>query len=208
MEQALEYIIFRKTIGNYTLIRDITPAEVDAIRTFRKIDAKIKPDMTESEIQQLYMDNREYAGVGAEGTRVRAKTAKPLIKKLKEAGENRLLLENGEYIVNYHGKEYWTNENNVWKKEKVEGIGIAIPNNAIFDTDLTEKQRKEIADQTEKERIANLSSEERQKEKRGRLLSVFHTAKTKAEEAEFLGEEFDKEAWLREQKDEIERIYA
>jgi hypothetical protein len=208
MKQALEYIIFKKVIENYTIIRDITPAEVDSVRTTQKIAAKIKPGMSDPEIEQLYMDNREYANVGSEGTLVKAKIAKPLIKKLGEAGKNRLLLENGEYIPNYHDQEYWTLKNDVWKKEKIVGIGITVPDGAIFDADLTEEQRKQIADQTEAERIANLSLEDRQKEKRSRLLSAFHTAKAKEEEAEFLGEEFDKDTWLQEQKNIIEQTYA
>ena len=82
------------------------------------------------------------------------------------------------------------------------------PSGAVLQENLSGEQQQEIAAQQAAEQIAALTPEQRAEELRRRLYVLAREALAKAEEAELLGETFDKQAWLQPKKEELERLYA
>jgi hypothetical protein len=67
------------------------------------------------------------------------------------------------------GIEYWLKQEDRWQKNKIEQLGVSLPEGVILDKDLTSGQLKEIAAQTEEARIATLTTEEKAAEKQKAL---------------------------------------
>jgi hypothetical protein len=199
---------YKQKIGEYTIVMFIADAPVDPEATKSKIEAMITPEMTEADVEQLYMANLVYAKTGPEAELIEDGVADHIRQKLNAKGENRLLLDSGEYIADYRGTEYWIKKSGRWKQEKIEEIGIALPAHAVLQADMTAEQQAEIAAQNEAERIAGLAAEKKAEEKKAKLHALAREALMKADEAELLGEAFDKLAWLNPKKAEIEMLYA
>ena len=206
MEDDVKKVLYKEKIGNYNIIRFLAKAAVDSEKTKAKIEPMITEDMTEDDIEELYINNRVYAAVGAEAELIDDDAAIQIQEKLDAREGHQLLLDNGEYIADYRGAEYWIQISDKWQKEIIENIGL-LPQ-GILSENLSKEQQEEITAQLNVERIASLSADEKANEKRNNLLYVFHESKNKAEEAEFLGEEFDKDSWLQQKKNETEALYA
>jgi hypothetical protein len=198
---------YLEKIGDYTIVRFINNAAVDPEKTKSKIKSMITPEMTEIDIEKLYMENIVYAEVGAGAENIEEEIAEQVQRKLDERGENLQLLDNGEYIADYRGTEYWIKNSDKWGKEKIEEIGVDLPERAILQDDITAEQQAEISLQQEEERIAALTPEEKIKEKSDKLHAIAREVIMKAEEAELLGEVFDKTGCLHLKKADIEKIY-
>ena len=200
--------VYKDKIGDHTVIRHIANAAVDSEKTKEKIAPMFTAEMTEKEIEKLYMDNLVYASVGPEAALVDIETAEHLQKKLAGLSANQLLLENGEPIADYRGVEYWEKKSGKWQKGKIENIGITLPAGAVLQDNLLQEQQQEIYELQEVERIAALTEKEKAQEKDSRLHALAREAVMKSEEAELLEKEFDKKAWLLPRKAEIEKKYA
>jgi hypothetical protein len=207
-EECKMKIKYKEKIGDKTIIRFVCDAQVDVEETKKKIAAMITPQMTEKEIENLYIENLVYAKVGNEAELVDDETAEQIQNKLDTMDEHQLLLDSGEYDVDYRGVEYWIKKSSKWGKEQINETGIALPSGSVLDGDLTQEQRAEIAAQQEADRIAGLTPEQKAEEKRSKLHVLAREAITKAEEAELLGETFDKQAWIQPKKAELEKLYA
>ena len=202
-------IRYKRKIGSHTVVNFIADAVVDAEATKAKIAPMVKPGMSEKEIEKLFLDNRVYCKVGPEADLVTDQAGEREREKLAESGANRLLLESGDYIADYRGTEYYLKDKSgTWGTAKIEDIGMEMPKNAVLERDITPVQREEINTQKEAVRIAALSPAERDQEERQKLLSLAREANQKAEDAELLGEEFDREEWFGARKTEMESIYS
>jgi len=201
-------VIYKGKIDEYIIIMFVTNATIDSEATKKRIAPEITQEMSEEDIENLYMENLVYADVGSEADLVEDTYGDEIQKKLDAAKKNQLLLYSGKYICNYKGVKYWIKVLSKWKEEEINTIGVKLPTGAILQEDLSEEQRKEIASQRELDRIAGLTPEKKAEEKTIRLHSLAREAINKAEEAELLGEEFDKLAWLNPKKAEIEALYA
>jgi len=146
------------------------------------------------------MDNLVYAKVGPEAELIADSVADHIRQKLDAKGENRLLLDNGEYIADYRGTEYYVKQAGRWCKEKIDSIGIALDHGEIPVSEITPEIQAEISAQQETERIAGLTLEKKTEEKNNRLRALAREAVMKAEESELLGEAFDRHAWFQVKK--------
>jgi hypothetical protein len=206
-------IKYKETIGSYTIISGIGNATVDIELTKASAASMVTNEMTKEDIERLYEKNVQYAKVGPEGDLITDELGDQIQRQLDGRGEHRQLLDSGEYIDDFRNVEYWLRDKSGrWIKEKVAGIGEAVPKGGIVLNQLAEDQRREIeaeiAGQREADRIAALTPEQKAEEKKSKLHALAREALQKAEEAELLEEDFDKIAWLQPQKTEIEALYA
>jgi hypothetical protein len=198
-----------KDIGGHRVVSHITNATVDPKKTKERISPLIKEEMTEEEVKRIYDENLTYATLGQESEYITDETASEITEKLNAiVGKNQKLLANGEYLDDYRNTEYWIRKSNVWVKEKIERIGLSLPDGAVLQEHLSAEQQAEIAEQNETERIGSLSEQERAKEKDAKVRALAREAIMKEQEAELLGESFDKKAWLTPKKAELEKLYA
>lgn len=182
-------VMYKSQVGEYNIVRFV-------------IDAAFDPEASKKE------KKRVCCKVGPEAEMISDEQAGQIQHKLDAMGEHQLLLVNGKYIPNYHGVEYLIKESGKWLEKKIEEIGLDLPASAVLRENLTKEQQKEISAQREAERIAGLAPEEKEKEKKAKLHALAREALNKAEEADLLGEEFDKAAWLQPKKAELEAVYA
>jgi hypothetical protein len=201
-------IKYMEKIGGYTIIRFITDAAVDPEKTKQKIEPMIKPDMTEQDIQRLYMKNLVYAKTGPEAELIDDDAGKIIQKKLDEKGINRQLLDNGEYVADFRGAEYWGNKKGKWEKGEIESIGVPLPSNAVLSENLTQEQQAEIAAQQRAEQIAAMSPQDRAKAEQAELDALADEAARLEKRAEIQGKKFDPNAWYGKQAAAVQAKYA
>jgi hypothetical protein len=204
---------YKTKIGSYTVIANIGNATVDSEETKKHVAARIKPKMSEADIEELYNSHLQYAKTGPEGDLISDDMGVQIQQLLDGRGEHRQLLDTGEYIDDYRDMEYWKqNKSGRWVQEKIAAIGEAVPGNAVVLDRLDQERRREIeqaiAAQKETDRLASLTPEQKAEEKRAKLHALAREALQKAEEAELLDEDFDKQAWIQPKKAEIEALYA
>lgn len=199
---------YKEKIGDRTIIRFIADAAIDSEETKKKIEPMVTQQMTEDEVENLYMENLVYARVGLEADLIDDELAEHLQNKLDKMKTHQLLSDSGEYIADYRGVEYWIKKSGKWRKEKIEKTGVDLPEEAVLQEDIKAEQQEEISAQQEIERIAALTPQEKENEKKTKLHTLAREAIIKAEEAELLDETFDKKLWLQPKKLEIERLYA
>jgi len=199
---------FKEKIGEHTIVRFIADAVWDSEKTKRKIAPILKPGMPKKTIKQLYMDNLVPADYGFVADVIEDGEAAMQQIKLADKGKDQLLLVSNEYIADNRGVEYHIKKSGVWKKEQIEELGVSLPKGGVLKEDLTKEQQIEISVQREEERIAALTPEQASEEKNRSLHAAAREALMKAEEADLLGEIFDKQAWLLPKKIEIEKKYA
>jgi len=201
-------IKYKEKIGEYTVIWFITDAVVDPEATKDKIESLITSEMTEADIEQLYMANLVYAKVGPEADLLENSVGEAIQQKLNNKGENQLLLDNGEYVDNYCGVEYWILKSGKWAKEKIENIGIALPSGAVLPDQLTGEQQAEIYAQQEAERIAAMPPEEKATAKQAALDALADEADRLDRRAKIQNQIFDPILWYRERADAVEAKYV
>lgn len=201
-------VCYKEIIEGFSVIRSISDAAADPEKTKQKIKPMITDGMSEADIENLYMQNLVYAIVGSEAELMEDHIAESVQEKLINAGSNQLLLDNGEYIDDYRGVEYWIEKAGKLVKEKIEKIDVKLPDTAIMQENLSKEQQELITRLNESDRIANLTDDQKKTEKDSKLHALAREAIMKSEEAELLDEPFDKKAWLLPRKLEIEKIYA
>jgi hypothetical protein len=117
------------------------------------------------------------------------------------------LLSSGAIIDDWRNTEYWV-KGQTWEKQKIETLGETPPADGILEENLTESQRKEMAEEKEIKRISKLTPEKRNTEKQDRLNALKREATLLKSDAEIAGETFDAPAWFQEKKAELEAKYG
>ena len=202
-------VVYKDKIDNHTVIRFLDNAAVDSEKTKEKIAPLITEDMTEEEVEQLYMANLVYASVGHEAELVDIETGEHLQQKLNEREANQLLLESGDFIADYRGTEFWVKTSGKWVKEKIEKIGIALPVGAILQENLfqQEKEQAEIAVQEEEDRLAKLTPKQLAVEKEAEIAKALREVSILKGEYEIVDKPFDAKAEFKLRKDKIYEKY-
>jgi len=180
---------YKEVIGDHTIVRFLTDAVIDTEASKRR-------------------KKTVYALVGPEADLIGADEAVLIQQALDGRGENQQLLDTGEYIPDCRGVEYNIKCSGRWKKEKVEKLGVPLPEGAFLQEDLSEEQRAEMSAQQEADRIAALTPDQKAEEKSRRLRALAREANNEAQDAELLGEVFDKLAWFQPKQAKIEILYA
>ena len=201
-------VMYKDYSDGFCLFGCIADAPYDGEATKAKILPLITEEMDDKKIEKLFEENKVYCNLGPEAEYVDEEQEKTMLLKAEAAGEYRLLCASGDYVPNYKGSEYWMKMPEGWVKEKIEEIGLEIPEQAVLQSDLTSEQQEEIANEAEKTRISKLTDEKKSEEINMRIEAVAAEAVRKSQIAELTGEEFNKHAWFQERKSEIEAMYA
>jgi hypothetical protein len=88
-----------------------------------------------------------------------------LINKSGEIPAGCILCRDGSYIEDNRGKVHWVKSSGKWAKTTIGKLGDKLPAGEIWETDLDDAQKQEIADQLESERLIALSPTEKTAEK-------------------------------------------
>jgi len=218
--------MYKVKIGGYTAISHTSEATADPEATNKNVmsmleirmaekkinkgarenifTAALKLGMTEKELDSLIEENKVYAKVGEEAEYISDDEDKLVNEKLKIKGENRLLLVNREFIPNYIGTEYHIRKSGKWRKEKIESVGVELPENAVLQEDLTREQQQEIAEQQEDERISALPPEKREEEKQNALDNLADEADRLDRRHKIRRKEFNPVAYYEDRAKDIE----
>ncbi|MDD5006456.1 MAG: hypothetical protein PHS93_08025 [Candidatus Omnitrophica bacterium] len=102
------------------------------------------------------------------------------VQYFNQTQKRRLVLLTGEVVDDLRGKIAWNNINmgldipGEWKKRIIQFLNEKIETFEVLEDDLTDEQKKEIAEQLEADRIANFTPEEKELEKQSRIGSVLN----------------------------------
>jgi hypothetical protein len=214
MKQMTEIL---EEIDGYTIIRGFDVCPVDPEATKAAVENEIRGNHTLSgaNLENLFNTHVVYSANAGPGRKLISEAEYTTRRAAFDAlEEHQLLTEELEVIPDFRNTEYWQKPEGRWEKIKIVRPGVTIPADAVLPDALTEAQRMEIAAQEGLDRIAALSPAEKEAEKQARIKAVIHEAVIKKQEAELEAEvndtplTFDPVAWVREQKEEIEALYA
>lgn len=103
--------------------------------------------------------------------------------------ENQKIDIDGNVIDDFRGKEHnHKNESGTWINERIDKLGVKIPNDNILTEDLTDSDRTEIHAQNETERIAGLSVEDKATELAGMIKNAMAQSVQMKSELEIVGD--------------------
>jgi len=216
--------IYKVKFGRYNVITHVAGAVADSRATEEKVlailkkqmaekkikeaedifSAAVKLGMTKKELESLFNENIVYAKTGEEAENVDDVKGNLVQEKLKNRGEKKLLLENMEYIPNHLGTEYHVKRSGKWRKEKVEEIGIELPEGAVLQEELTREQQKEIAEQQEADMIAEMPPEQKEEAKQNELDALADEADRLDRRHKIRRKPFDSAAYYDEGAKKIE----
>lgn len=131
--------------------------------------------------------------------------------KFKQLNKNQLLDVHGNIVRNYTGINFWI------KRDKWECVNFGLGENkdpaAKIPHDLTDKDRKEISEQLEYERIEKLNPREKEIEKQKAIETLTIASVSKKAGLEIAGETSEKalkksRAWYKKEFKKIEKKYG
>lgn len=127
--------------------------------------------------------------------------------------EGKLVDENLNKVVNNKGKIFWKKDGSDWIKTEIKKIGIDAPKGAIEENNLTDDQKKDIAEWKEKKRILELTSAQKIFEKESAIEAAASQADDMRGKLTIQGtSEKDAlsqaQAWYSDRVSEIEKKYA
>jgi hypothetical protein len=174
-------VINLKEIDNIDLIDSIQDAKyfIDPEETKKAIIAKgiILEDKTIAERKVLFNENAIYFNLISEkGEYVEDVEGEEIRALLGGREEKELLKRDKTIIKDNRNRTYWEFKNDKWKDTTVKKLDKEIPVGAIWEEDLTEEQKEEINAQKEKDRIKNLTKEEKEAEKKMALEGIIGAA--------------------------------
>jgi hypothetical protein len=206
-----------EAIDGHIIIRGFDACSVDPEATKEAAEAKIaeNPALAQGDRQALFEANEAYFSNIGSGRKLLTEAEHIAHKaKFDALGEHELLTETLQVIPDFRGVEYWQETNGRWVKTKILSVGETVPAGGVLPDALSAEQRAEIAAQEQADRIAALTPEAKAAEKQARIKAAIHEGVTRKQEAELEaavnGTEmaFDPVAWVQEQKEEIEALYA
>jgi len=197
-------------IENYQIITSIVNASPDPEETNKEVDAIIEenPDILRgTSREKLLREHVVFARLG-KGQKNVDDTEGTELKSIFDSLEpHRRLLLSGDTITDWRGTEYWMKQDGRWEKEKIEHFGEILPTYAVLPEKLLQTQQKEIAEQAEEIRVANLDPDKKTEEKEAVLAAALREVRILKEEAEIAGNSFDASAEYKLRKKEIEKKY-
>jgi uncharacterized protein YqgV (UPF0045/DUF77 family) len=135
-----------------------------------------------------------------------------LVEKMKLLNEGERLLDDGTVVVDQVGTKYWTKPTDTWIETEITELGDTVPaSGAFLHEDLTTAQLVEIADQRELDRIAALTTEEKDQEKQAMIDQAARDAgalKSQYEIENRLDPLGDAQAWYAAKVAEIDAKYT
>jgi hypothetical protein len=197
-------------IENYQVITSIDNATPDPEETSKKVETIIlqNPGILQLKTrEELLVENVVWAHLGKGQINVADTEGENLKGILNALKKHEKLLLSGDIIVDFRDQDYWLKQSGTWIKYKIEGLGEPLPAKAVLPENLSAVQQQEIAEQTETERLANLTPEEKAKEKESALAAAKQRIRIQKEEAEIAAEPFDAKAEFQAQKAKIEEKY-
>ena len=132
-----------------------------------------------------------------------------LLKQAFDAGQ--LLTRGKTMITDNRGKTFWKKTGSEWAKFPMAKITDATPSGSFDETQLTDAQRAEIANQVERERIAALKPVEKDKELQAALSGLVTRAAVMKSELEVTGAAKPVETareWLDDKTAEVNAKYG
>lgn len=204
-------------------------AKIEVIDAYKLItpplaDVPIDPEATKKAINQKYpekkftfeeytaevAENKVYANLGS-GVKILTRQEEiSLQEKIDALEEHQRLTEQGKIVPDYKNVEYWekNTQSGRWSKQKIESIGVSIPEGIVYLDRLTADQQKEIAHQTERDRIAGLTIEQKAEELQRRLDALADEAIRLRERARLQKKEFDDIVWYEAEASKIQTEYT
>ena len=198
-------------IENYQIITNIDNASPDPEETNTRVESVIAKNpniLLEKTREELLAENIVFARLGQGQKNVdddEGKTLKDILDKLVQHEKLQL---SGDLITDLRNTEYWIKQSGIWNKRKIERLGETLPQKAVLPENLSKTQQSEIAEQTEAERLANLTSDQKAEEKEAALTTAKREVICLKEEAEIAGEPFDAAAEYQVRKLKIEEKYV
>jgi len=205
----MKIITFVK-IENYQIITNIGEASPDPAETNNIVEAIIaeNPDILLKKTRdELLEENVVFARLGHGQKYIDDAEVKNLEDVFDKLAPHEKLCLSGDIVVDLRNTEYHTKQNGVWNKQKIEHLGETLPQNAVLPDNLSPEQQQEIAEQDEKERVANLTPDQKAEEKETALAAAKREARCLKEEAEIAGEPFDAAREYQLKKATIEEKY-
>jgi hypothetical protein len=197
-------------IDGFEIVTSVSKPTIDPVET----EERVNPILSENPalkntktLEELYADNAVPAHNIPNQKLVEDSEGDEFQTALDKPGDHKKLLSTGETIDDWRNTEYWV-KGQTWTKQKIETLGETLPADGILEEDLTESQRKEIAEEKEIERISKLTPEERATEKQDRLNALKREATLLKSDAEIAGEDFNALAWFQAKKAEVEAKYG
>jgi hypothetical protein len=193
------------------IITSIENASIDPEETNKAVEIIIEknPNILLTKTREsLLSENVKFAKVGYGQKNVDDTEGEKLKDLFASLEPHEKLCLSGKKISDLRDTEYLIKKAGIWEKEKIEHLGEALPANAVLPDKLSQIQQKEIAEQTEKLRIANLTPEQKAEEKEAALSAVKREVRNLKEEAEIADESFDSKAEYQKRKAKIDEKYS
>jgi hypothetical protein len=199
-----------EVIDGYSIIKAAYARTVDPEKTKLAVMDKYHiQDLTELEHSQEALDELTVYSPPLQNEEIITEEEYLVtLEKLKGLEEHQQIAGDGAIILDNRGLEYWIKNSQKWTKEKIETIGVPIPEGAIRPEAITPEQQMEISAQQEAERIAALTPEQREVEKVNAIQGAKSAARIRKEEAEIADEPDDSKAWFQQRKAEILAKYG
>jgi len=197
-------------IESYQIIIGIENASPDPEETNAKVEAIIAktPDiLLKKTREELLAENVVFSHLGQGKKNVDDDEGKRLKSILDNLDPHERLQFSGDIIADWRDTEYWIIQDGSWNKQKIEQIGESLPQDAILPDKLSQTQQREIAEQNEAARLANLTPEQKTEEKEAALAAAKREVRRLKEEAEIAGEPFDAAIEYQSRKTKIEEKY-
>ena len=205
------YTINTGQIDNYCIITSINVAAPDPEKTQKQVEAITKsfPEVLNKKTQdELLNENIVFSRPGSGQKNVDDTEGKKLYDLFANLGRHERLQISGDAIAGWIGAECWIKQSDIWVKKKIELLGETLPHGAVLPDELSQTQQQEIADQIERERIANLTPEQKTQEKENAVAAAKREVRFLKEEAEIADEPFNAKAEYQSRKTAIEQKYA
>jgi hypothetical protein len=171
---------------------------------------KTAHDLAEKKRRELIHDNKVYFAPSENEKIVSEDEAEEIKQKINSLGKRHYLTADKKVVHDLRGHKYHVKIDGNWKIYKIDRLGEETPAGAKASGDLTDKDREEISEQAEIERISKLAATEKAKEKDLMLANAKRNAAIKKIEMDFDGDDqsFEKaKAWLEEETEKLNKKY-
>ena len=205
------YTIKTTEIDGYCIITCISVTTPDPEETQKQVEAIIaaSPEiLSEKTRDELLNENSFPSRPGSGQINMDDTEGNNLHDIFEKLGPHEKLQISGDTIADWRNTEYWINQSGTWEKKKIELLGETLPHGAVLPDELSQTQPQEISEQTEMERIANLSPEQKTQEKEAAIAAAKREVRFMKEEADIADEPFDAKAEYQARKAAIENKYA